>query len=418
MISIIRIKKLSCIFIIIALLFGLTVVASAATKDPIIIGHIHSLSGPMAMYGIGCKVGGEIAIKEINEAGGVLGRPLKQISRDDKLNPAQGLKEAKDLLLNEHADFLTGTISASVSQAISSHCEKEKKIFFVNVSTSRSTTGKLGHRYLFRFASNTTSWFATPTLEGAKQWGAKKIFLINPNYDYGKQCYEVFIDAYKKVVPDCEIVGELWPKLGTTDFGPYVSRIMSSGAEVLLSSLYGGDELNFVKRAVPYGLYDKMHVIEPAAGDTAVWMNVKKGDPAPIGALSCARYPYWAIDDERNKNFVKKYMEIEGKIPGYAAYNQYYIIYALKNAIEAAGSLDTEKIIDALEDSVVDTFLGPVKIRACDHQAMMPMWTGPIGWEENLPFPHVINLKKLGDIESTYRSCEEIEKLRKEFNKQ
>lgn len=95
-------------------------------QKPILIGHVHSISGPMAMYGKSCQIAGEIAVEEINKAGGVLGRPIKQITRDDKLSPEVGLREAKSLVLDEKVDFLTGTISSAVAQAIAGYCLTEK----------------------------------------------------------------------------------------------------------------------------------------------------------------------------------------------------------------------------------------------------------------------------------------------------
>jgi len=243
------------------------------------------------------------------------------------------------------------------------------------------------------------------------------MFLINPDYDYGRQCYNSFLINYKKVVPDFEIVGEVWPKLGTTDFSPYISRILSSGANILCSGLYGGDELKFVKQAVPYGLYKKMHVVEPGAGDTAVWMNVKTADASPVGAISVDRYPWWMLDNPKSKSFANKYREMGKADPNYGAMNQYNIIYALKEAIEAIGAVDTEKIIKYLEDRVFQTALGPIKMRGCDHQAMIPQWLGIVGFGDGLDYPHVINGKLTENIEGTYRPCEEIAKIRKEAQK-
>lgn len=126
-------------FIAVAMM-GLPGSLPAQQQKPIVIGMVHSLSGTYSIYGISSKAGAEIAIEEINAKGGILGRPLKLIARDDKVNPEVGLREAKDLVLNEKVDFLTGTISSVVALAISNYVKREKKIFIVNGSQSSSIT--------------------------------------------------------------------------------------------------------------------------------------------------------------------------------------------------------------------------------------------------------------------------------------
>ena len=143
--------------VIFLMFLGISSPAHSA-KEPIIIGFIHSMSGAMSMYGISSEAGGQIAVEEINAAGGILGRPLKMITRDDKLNAETGLREAKDLILSEKADFLTGTISSAVALAISNYVKREKKIFLVNISQSSSLTEENWHRYML-------SQFVTDALE-------------------------------------------------------------------------------------------------------------------------------------------------------------------------------------------------------------------------------------------------------------
>jgi len=388
--------------------------AAAAKKKPILIGHVHAMSGAMSMYGISCATGGEIAIAEINAAGGVLGRPLKQISRDSKLSPETGLRESKDLFLNKRVDFLTGTISSAVGQAISAYAKRAKKIFIINISQSSRTTEELGHRYLFRIDTNAVPYFGYgPALALAQKWADKKIISLGFDYEMGHNGLRVFKEKYLQLVPDAKIIDELWPPLGTTDFTPYISKIANSGADAFfLSCIYGGGELAFTKQAWAFGLYDKMHAVQPCAGDVETWGKVKKGEPYPKGALATCRYPFWSIEDPKSKAFVEEHYNRVGFLPSYGAMNQYFIIYALKEAIEKVGAVDTEKIVDTLETMVLDTFVGKVPIRTCDHQAIMPTWFGIMKFTPDLPFPHITEVEVLRG-ESPYHSCEQIRKLRK-----
>jgi branched-chain amino acid transport system substrate-binding protein len=334
------------------------------------------------------------------------------ITRDDKLNPEVGLREAKDLLLSEKADFLTGTISSAVALAISNYVKREKKLFIVTISQSSSITEENFHRYVFRIDTNAVPyWGYAPAIALAKTKKAKKIISLGFDYETGKNSLKGFKEKYLQLVPDAKIIDELWAPLGTTDFTAYITKMANSGADAFfLACIYGGGELAFTKQAYAFGLYDKMFAIQPCAGDVETWSGVKKGEPYPKGALATTRYPFWAIKDPRNKAFVDKHMKMTGFWPSYGAMNQYVTMYAMKAAIEKVGAVDTEKIITALEGMILDTFVGKIPIRAYDHQAMMPNWYGIMEFSQGLTFPHVTNVDILG--EEGYHTIDQIKKLR------
>lgn len=381
--------------------------------NPIKIGHIHTMSGAMSMYGKSCAIGGEIAVEEINAAGGVLGRPLVQITRDDSLKPDVGLREAKNLIIDEKVDFLTGTISSAVALAISNYVKEAKKIFIVNIAQSSTITEENFHRYIFRIDTNGVPyWGYAPALALAETWKSKKIISLGFDYVMGKNSLRAFKEKYLPLVPGAKIIDELWAPLGTTDFTAYITKIANSGADAFfLACIYGGGELAFTKQAWAHGLYDKMKAIQSCAGDVETWSKVKKGEPYPKGSMATCRYPFWEIDDPKSKEFAKKHYDELGFWPSYGAMNQYFIVYALKDAIEKVGAVDTEKIVDTLEGMELDTFVGKVKIRECDHQAMMPTWYGYVDFVPDLPFPVITNIKAIG--EEGYHNCEQIKKLRK-----
>jgi len=389
------------------------VFADTKADNPIKIGHIHSMSGAMSMYGKSAAMGGEIAVEEINAAGGVLGRPLMQITRDDSLKPDVGLREAKNLIIDEKVEFLTGTISSAVALAISNYAKEVKKIFIVNIAQASSITEENFHRYIFRIDTNSIPyWGYAPALALAKSWKNKKIISLGFDYVTGKDTLKAFKEKYLPLVPNAKIIDELWAPLNTTDFTAYITKMKNSGADAFfLACIYGGGELAFTKQAWAHGLYDKMKAIQSCAGDVETWSGVKKGEPYPKGAMATSRYPFWAINDQKSKDFVKKHYDRLGYWPSYGAMNQYFIVYALKDAIEKVGSVDTEKIIDTLEGMELKTFVGKVKIRKCDHQAMMPTWYGYVDFVPNLPFPIITKVKVLG--EESYHSCDQIEKIRK-----
>ena len=409
---------LTCAFIFALLTAG----GVNAGKEQIVIGHVHTLSGPMAMYGKSCDIAGQIAVEEINKEGGVLGRPLKMISRDDKLSPETGLREAKSLVMDKNAKFLTGTISSAVALAIAGYCKDNEIPYFVTNAQSARITEEKGHRYVFRINTNSYPYHGTPAILAAKKWGNKKIVVSGPDYEWGKVAARDFVEVYKQFVPDAEVVGEVWVPLGTNDYTPYISSMMGSGADIIQHSFYGGMDLAFTKQAKMMGLFEKMHVSASCSGDPETWYKVDKTDPYPKGAVATCRYPYWAIDNPQNEKFCRKFSKRTDIPPNYGAIYQYMAVHAIADVISEVGSLDTEKIIEAFEGREIkapfDPPLDSIKIRACDHQAMMPNWVGVIGFTEELGFPHLTEMEVVDNPEETYRSCEEIRKIRKQEQKQ
>jgi branched-chain amino acid transport system substrate-binding protein len=406
-------------FILVLLLAFLAIspqTAAAQEKKPITIGHLHPLTGGFAMFGTACQVGIDMAIDEINKAGGVLGRPLAAIHRDDKMSPEVGLREAKDLVLNKKVDFLTGTISSGVALAISSYAKEAKVVFVVTGSRSTQITEDKGHRYVFRIGANEFSRVSTVAQLAAQKWGekAKKLVMINPDYGYGHACANYFKEEYGKLVPKVEVLYSDWPKLGAADFTPYISKLMSSNADIVFHSLYGGDYLTFVKQAVPAGVYKKFHVVGASCGGTETVCEMKKNDPAPIGEILSDEFPYWEIKNPKAKEVAGRFMAKAGTT--YASYESilgYTTVYALKAAIEGAKEVNTEKVIDYLEGREIESPIGKVKIQAFDHQSLWPPFAGTMAFTADHPWPHIVDIWYPQPVEKAYHSRDYVEKLRK-----
>lgn len=378
-------------------------------KEPIKFGFLHTLSGGVGqVYGVPDQAGVKIAIEEINKAGGVLGRPLEMISRDDRLKAEVGVREAKDLILNHKVHWIQGTVSSGVALAVSAYCKTQKVIFIDTIAQSAATTGEKGHRYVFRSTTNTTTYTRSVANAVAKFWpGSKKVFIIGPDYEYGHRCHSDFMTAYTKLVPGAKVVGELWPKVGTKDYTPYITKIMSSDADFVYTSLWGGDVISFTKTAWPFGYFDK---IKQAGQDWGGIEPLGKMSKAayPKGVLGGSHYPWWLLDNPVSNAFWPKFKKTTGMDAGAAAYSGYTAIYFMKQAIEKAGSFDTEKIIDNLEGSEVYAPVGRLRIRACDHQAMHPFWVGQVVMDDKHPWPYITKAVAIDPPDEGYRTCSEI----------
>ena len=200
-------KRIFAVALLVAF-FGFLIPGGGQAAEPIKFGFLHSFSGGTGqVYGIPDQEATKLAVEEINKAGGVLGRPLEMIARDDKLNPENAVREAKDLILNQKVQWIQGTVSSAVALAVSAYCKEAKVPFIVTNAQSAAITDEKGHRYLFRISTNTTNYTRSVANAAAKTWGGKKIFIIGPDYEYGQRSKKDFMDAYTKLVPDAKIIG-------------------------------------------------------------------------------------------------------------------------------------------------------------------------------------------------------------------
>ena len=390
---------------------------AAAQPKPIRIGEINSYSGVATVFTFPYKEGLAMATKEINDAGGVLGRPLELVHRDDKLKPDEAVKAARELVGQEKVDFLAGCITSAVGLAISAWAKENKVLYFATHCQTSRLTWDEGHKYVAH-TTNNVNQYVRVTARRAAALGLKKWAHISPDYEYGHNMWEEFSTYLKQLKPDVEFVQQNWPKLGETDHSSYVTALLQSGAEGLFSALWGSQEINFVKQARPFGLFDKMHFVAPAVGTPDELDPL--GKEAPLGALTTTFAWYDEELQKRHPNLPewnRKYMEwakargVKDPQPKLGASWGYASAYIIAEAIKRAKSTDTDRVITVLSEGFEMEFpWGKVIMRGCDQQAIPPQWTG------------VVKLNKEGkpivaDIEETHgkdivRSCDEVAKLR------
>jgi branched-chain amino acid transport system substrate-binding protein len=220
---------------------------------------------------------------------------------------------------------------------------------------------------------------------------------------------EDFMGYLKKLKPDVEVVAEAWPKFGERDFTPQINALLQAKPEMVYSSLWGGDAIAFVKQAKPYGFFQKTQYMNIAGGDLDV--VVPLGAEAPEGLWVSSNYAFYNQDTPANRAFVAKYKAKTGDLPPAGAFFGYVGTYFLAEAVKKAKSVDTEKVIDALEGLTIETPLGPLTMRGYDHQASKGQYWGRLKKVAEYPFPI------MGDVqyivgEKTLRSVDEIKAMR------
>src|SRR5215468_7530387 len=161
---------------------------AASAADPIRIGWPMPLSGPASVYGVPITKGAEVAVAEINEKGGVLGRKLELLTRDSKANADEAVRLARELILKNNADFLSGTLTSAEAPAVSTIAKENKIVFVAPVAkTVKLTDAEHLHPYIFRLSSNTEIEGHTAAIIVSKKWPqVKKMATIAPDYAYGR----------------------------------------------------------------------------------------------------------------------------------------------------------------------------------------------------------------------------------------
>ncbi|MBX2879298.1 MAG: ABC transporter substrate-binding protein [Granulosicoccus sp.] len=345
--------------------------ASAMAADPIKIGEINHYKRLAAFAGP-YKKGIELALKEVNDGGGVLDRPLEFIFRDDQGKPGEAVKIAEELMTREGTVMLTGTILSNIGLAISSLAAEKGYLYLAAEPLADSIVWEKGNDYTFRLRASTYMQ-AAMLAEAASETDAKTYATIAPNYAYGKDAVAAFKKALTALRPDVEFVTEQWPALFKIDAGAEVQAIEKAKPDAIYNVTFGGDLAKFVREGTTRGLFEGRQVYGLLTGEPEYLDPLK--DEAPEG-WTVTGYPWYDLTDEANKAFVDTYQAEYDEGPGIGSLVGYMTVQSIAAVIEKAGSTDTDAMIAAFKGLEVDTPVGPITFREQDHQSTMGAFVG------------------------------------------
>ncbi len=386
--------------------------ANAQTKPsgkPILIGYMSHLTGPASKVSQQEIAAAQATVEMINEKGGVLGRPIELIPRDDHTDAGVATRVARELVLDKKVNFLAGCSNTKSSLAISEVAKQQKVIYMIATSQTAAITEELGHRYVFRSWSNSSSQIGPAALWVAK--GKFKRFVTSAgDYEWGHSNIDTILSLVKKQRTDFEVVKQVWPPYGTSDFSPYLSQIMAAKPDLIIAGHWGSETTNFIRQGKALGLLGK-----PDSPQVIIYMDqdskeaLGKDMPDGIGAY-CAFHTR-SIKDPWAEWFDNAVHKRTGSWPGGIALGGYMCISWLAKGIEKAGTTDTEAVVKALEGLEMDTYVGKIKIRECDHQATGVQALGFTKMTPDYPFCVMRDLYYPSG-EQFLRTCKEIEALR------
>jgi len=320
------------------------------------------------------KKGWELALEEINAAGGVLGRKMEVISRDDNGNPGDAVRVAEELVSREKADVIFGTFLSHIGLAVTDFAKQRKVLFLAAEPLTDKVTWQNGNRYTYRLRPSTYMQAAMLAEEAAKL-PARRWATIAPNYEYGQSAVASFKELLKAKRPDVEFVGEQWPANGKLEAGATLSAIMNSKPDAIFNVTFAADLARLVREGNQRGIFPKVPVVSMLSGEPE-YLDVLK-DETPKGWIVTG-YPWDQIDTREHASFAANYYKKYNENPKVGSVVGYATMQAIFEAIRKAKSTDNEKLVVALRGLKFSTPFGPAEFRAIDQQATMGAYVGKL----------------------------------------
>lgn len=316
----------------------------------------------------------ELAIEEVNAAGGVNGKKLEVVFRDDGSNPGDAVRAAEELMTREGVALLTGTFLSHVGLAVAEYAGKNKTFFLASEPLTDKITWANGNKYTYRLRPSTYMQTAMlmPAAIAAKK---KRWAIVYPNYEYGQSAAATFKTLLKKAQPDVEFVTEQAPPLGKIDAGAVVQAIDDAKPDAIFNVLFAADLAKFVREGNTRGVLKDRFVVSLLSGEPEYLDPLK--DETPVG-WTVTGYPWQSIDTPEHKAFLAAYQKRWNDYPRLGSVVGYTTIKSLAAGIAKAGSIDPEKLVEAFRDLKVDGPFGPFVYRASDHQATMGAFAGKL----------------------------------------
>lgn len=365
--------KKVCVLLVV--LVGLALVFNQAqAAAPVKVGFNDVRSGAFKSNGDRFKMGLEIAIKDINKAGGLLGRPVQLIDEDNQMKPEIAVQKVKKMVLKDKCEAIFHGSSSAVGLAIAQAMPRYKKLYVSIAAFALGITGEHFSPYTFRTDANTVLLAKTMALYLGQQKQYKRVYMINQDYSYGHDIANYYERFIKEIAPDTKIVGKDFHPVFNKDFAPYISKVKASGADYVLSGNWGTDLIQLILQGRRLG----MNI--PVAGILMADINActaMPGDEA-VGNFGVGSY-IPGLDTPEARKFEESFYEKSG-----GAWPIEQTLYAYKaltlyaQAVKKAGSFDVQKIIKAFEGVRWNGPTGTVAMRAKDHQLQMPMCAGQV----------------------------------------
>ena len=318
------------------------------------------------------KKGMELAVEEINAAGGVNGKKLELITRDDNASPGDAVRAAEELVSREKIDVLAGAFLSNTGLALADFA-KQKKFFYL---AGEPLTDKIiwgsGNKYTFRLRPGTYMQAAMLVPEAVKL-KKKRWAIVYPNYEYGQSAVAAFKELLRAAQPDVEFVVEQAPPLGKLDAGSVAQAIADAKPDAIFNVLFGADLTKFVREGTTRGIFQGREVVSMLTGEPEYLDPLKEDTP---NGWIVTGYPWYGVHTPEHKAFFLAYHGKYKDYPRLGSVVGYTMIKSIAAGVKKAKSTETDKLVAAFKGLQMDSPFGKFMYRAEDHQSTMGAFVG------------------------------------------
>ena len=370
-------SKTLAVIVCIWLVVCTTVDVQAQGAAPIRIGEINSYASA-PQFAIPYRNGWTLALEEINRAGGIDGRLLEVLARDDGGERNQAVLLAQNLILKDRVDILAGTYLSGIGLAVANVANQNRKIFVAGAPLSDALTWDKGNRYTFRLRPSTFMQAAMLVDEAAKlpirRWAT-----VAPNYEYGQSAVSSFKLLLKARRPDVQFVAEQWPALGKIDAPSVVQNLLKARPQAIFNATFAADLTALVHEGQKQRLFKGVSVVSMLAGEPE---NLAAFSDGSGQGWLVSGYPVEQLTSPEQSRFISAYQARFHETPRLGSLVGYTLIQTIAAAVKAAGSTDSERLVQALRDLQFPSAVGPIRFRAIDQQSTMGTWVGRLDYRD------------------------------------
>ncbi|MEI4473007.1 ABC transporter substrate-binding protein [Frigidibacter sp. MR17.24] len=349
-------------------------------------------SGPASVFGVPARHAAEMLAEQLNARGGIDGVPVKLTFIDEGAGLETLLAEYRRLAEDVGVDVMFASISSGICNKIAPLAEDLEVLNFMWDCGTQKILEDDDYDYVFRTQANATPEVLAPLAYLLKTHpDFKTIAVVNQDYAWGRDSWQIFSEALKKERPDVEVVAELFPAFGAPDFSAEVSRLQALKPDVILSTSWGGDLDTFVRQAQQRGLFEQSTFVLALAESSLE----RLGDALPDGVIVAARGDHYFLHPERRdepefKQFTDDFKARTGSYPIYSVYHMAQAFAALEaaydKAIETTGGWpDKDQVAEAMVGLEFQGFGRPLTVRE-DGQSVEAQLVGTTGTDPAYPF--------------------------------
>ena len=355
-----------------SLVTGLSMLPLAAlAQGTIKIGEVNSYKAQPAFLEP-YKKGMELAVEEINAAGGVNGKKFELITRDDNASPGDAVRAAEELVSREKIDVLAGAFLSNTGLALTDFAKQKKFFYLAGEPLTDKIIWASGNKYTFRLRPGTYMQAAMLVPEAAKL-KKKRWAVVYPNYEYGQSAVAAFKELLKAAQPDVEFVAEQAPPLGKLDAGSVVQALSDAKPDAIFNVLFGADLSKFVREGNTRGLFQGREVVSVLTGEPEYLDPLK--DETPNGWIVTG-YPWYGVQTPEHKAFFLAYHGKYKDYPRLGSVVGYTMIKSIAAGAKKAKSTEADKLVAAFAGLQMDSPFGKFMFRAEDHQSTMGAFVG------------------------------------------